>query len=161
MQELRMCKHISYEYFHEELFLVKHKSKYSCEKAIFPDLPKSIIESNCRFHYDFITTLTPNILDWGSKIKLVNIFNQKRLIWSKNFNLAKLLSSHDFVMVNRSILYHCEIESVLTCVLCSIGSCAETSQPDPIYFTMNMAFIYFFVYAWNDSKIAQLSKGLL
>ena len=31
-QELTMCKKIGYEFYHEELFTVKHKSKYSCVK---------------------------------------------------------------------------------------------------------------------------------
>ena len=30
MEELRMCKRIGYEYYCEELFVVKNKSKYSC-----------------------------------------------------------------------------------------------------------------------------------
>ena len=35
IQELRMCKQIRHTYYCEELFLVKHKSKHSCESAIF------------------------------------------------------------------------------------------------------------------------------
>ena len=34
-QELRMWKRIGYEFYCEELFVVKHKSKYSCESAIY------------------------------------------------------------------------------------------------------------------------------
>ena len=34
-QELRTCKKIGYEFFCEELFVVKHKSKYNCESEIF------------------------------------------------------------------------------------------------------------------------------
>ena len=34
-QELRTCKRRGYEFYCEELFLVKHKSKYSCESAIY------------------------------------------------------------------------------------------------------------------------------
>ena len=34
-QELRMCKKIGYEFYCKELFVVKHKSKYSCKSAIF------------------------------------------------------------------------------------------------------------------------------
>ena len=30
-QELRSCKRIGYEFYCEELFIVKHKSSYSCE----------------------------------------------------------------------------------------------------------------------------------
>ena len=34
-QELGTCKRIGYEFYCNELFRVKHKSKYSCESAIF------------------------------------------------------------------------------------------------------------------------------
>ena len=33
-QELKICKRIGYEFYCEELFVVKHKSKYSCEIQI-------------------------------------------------------------------------------------------------------------------------------
>ena len=34
-QELRMCKKTGYEFYCEELFIVKHKSKCSCESATY------------------------------------------------------------------------------------------------------------------------------
>ena len=34
-QELRSCKKIGYEFYCKELFVVKHKSSYSCESAIY------------------------------------------------------------------------------------------------------------------------------
>ena len=34
-EELWTCKKIGYEFYWEELFIVKHKSKYSCASAIF------------------------------------------------------------------------------------------------------------------------------
>ena len=34
-QELSSCKKIGYEFYCEELFVVKHKSSYSCESAIY------------------------------------------------------------------------------------------------------------------------------
>ena len=34
-QELRTCKRIGYEFYCEELFVVKHKSRYSCESVIY------------------------------------------------------------------------------------------------------------------------------
>ena len=34
-EELRMCKKIGYEYYCEELFVVKSKSKYSCASALY------------------------------------------------------------------------------------------------------------------------------
>ena len=37
-QELRSCNRIGYGFYFMELFIVKHKSKYSCKSAIYFDL---------------------------------------------------------------------------------------------------------------------------
>ena len=34
-QELKMCKKIGYEYYCEELFVVKSKTRYSCASTIY------------------------------------------------------------------------------------------------------------------------------
>ena len=41
-QELATCKKIGYEFYCEELFVVRHKSRYSCESTIYFDLHKEI-----------------------------------------------------------------------------------------------------------------------
>ena len=43
-QELATCKRIGYEFYCEELFMVKHKTKYSCESVIYFDLDAEIIK---------------------------------------------------------------------------------------------------------------------
>ena len=43
MEELFMCKQIIQIYFCEELFLVKHKTKHSCESALFYELGDELI----------------------------------------------------------------------------------------------------------------------
>ena len=43
-QELRTCQKISYEFYCEELFVVKHKTSYSCESAIYFNLDTDIIK---------------------------------------------------------------------------------------------------------------------
>ena len=48
-QELRMCKNIGYEFYCKEHFVVKQKSKYSPESAIFY-LGPDIIKENCNFN---------------------------------------------------------------------------------------------------------------
>ena len=42
-QELRICKNISYDFYCKELFVVKYKSKYGCESAIYFNLGSEII----------------------------------------------------------------------------------------------------------------------
>ena len=43
-EELRTCKKIGYEYYCEELFVVKSKSKYSCASALYFELDKQMIK---------------------------------------------------------------------------------------------------------------------
>ena len=50
-QELRPCKGIGYEFYCEELFVVKHKSKYSCKSAIYFNLNSETIKESCKFNF--------------------------------------------------------------------------------------------------------------
>ena len=50
-QELWSCKKIDNEFYCKELFIVKHKSSYSCESAIYFNLISDIIRNNCNFHF--------------------------------------------------------------------------------------------------------------
>ena len=72
-QELRTCKRIGYEFYCKELFMVKHKSKYSCESAIYFYLDPDIIKENCKFTFYYNKTdITPSVLNGGNKIILAN-----------------------------------------------------------------------------------------
>ena len=69
MEELRTCKKIGYEYYCEELFVVKRKSKYSCTSALYFQLDRQIIKENCIFDYYYNKTdVKPSILDGGYEI---------------------------------------------------------------------------------------------
>ena len=46
-QELKMCKKIGYEYYCEELFVVKSKTQYSCASTIYFNLESDVIKANC------------------------------------------------------------------------------------------------------------------
>ena len=72
-EELRTCKRIGYEYYCEELFVVKSKSKYSCASTLYFELDKQTIKENCIFDYYYNKTdVKPSILDGGHDIVLVN-----------------------------------------------------------------------------------------
>ena len=67
-QELRTCKRIGYEFYCEDLFMVKHKSKYSCESITYFDLDPEIIKDNCKFTFYYNKTdITSTVLDGGNK----------------------------------------------------------------------------------------------
>ena len=136
MEELFMCKQIKQIYFCEELFLVKHKTKHSCESALFYELTSELIKQNCEFKYFYNTSVIPSVLDGGSQIILANMLPEKRLICSYDQGLAKPLPSSPYVLVDRKILCHCHIQSGLTYVLKNVGSCNSTSQPK-ITYTVN------------------------
>ena len=72
MTEMLMCKSIGYIYYCEELFVVKHKSKHSCDSAIFYELGPSQVIKNCKFNYIYNETVPPVILDGGKDILLAN-----------------------------------------------------------------------------------------
>ena len=50
-QELNTCKKIGYEYFCEELFVVKSKNRYSCASTIYFNLGPEIVKETCEFHF--------------------------------------------------------------------------------------------------------------
>ena len=63
-QELRICKKIGYKFYLKKLFVVKHKSKYSCESAIYFDLVSEIIKEICNFAYYFNKAdIKPTVVD--------------------------------------------------------------------------------------------------
>ena len=63
-QELRLCKKIGYEFYCEELFVVKHKSSYRCKGATYVNLTTDIIKNNWDFDFYFNKTdVTPTVLN--------------------------------------------------------------------------------------------------
>ena len=97
IEELFMCKQIKHIYFCEELFLVKHKTKHSCESALFYKLESTFIKQNCQFKYLYNATIIPSVLDGGSEIVLANMLNEKRLICSYDQGLVKPLPASPYV----------------------------------------------------------------
>ena len=140
-QELRSCKKIGYEFYCKELFVVKHKSSYSCERAIYFNLTMEIIRSNCNFDFYYNNTdITPTVLDGGDKIVLANRPTDKLIICNINNDIPIKIPSHLYVLVNRSILCNCGIEADTHHLLDSIASCDKKTTKLIMYFTINLAF---------------------
>ena len=55
-QELKICKRIGYEYNCKELFVIKSKTRYSCDSAIYFNLESDVIKANCEFQYYYNKT---------------------------------------------------------------------------------------------------------
>ena len=106
-----MCKNIGYEFYCKELFVVKHKSNYSCKSAIYFDLVSEIIKENCNFSYCFNKSdIKPVIRDSGNDIILANWPNNKHIECNINNDIPVKLPSFPYILVNRSVLCNCEIE---------------------------------------------------
>ena len=68
-QELRSCKRSGYEFYCEEHFVVKHKSSYSFECAIYFNLTTDIIKNSCNFRF-FCHRQTLPLQSWMELMKL-------------------------------------------------------------------------------------------
>ena len=72
-KELHTCKKIGYEYFCEELFVVKSKTRYSCASVMYFNLDQMIIKENCDFIFYYNKTdVKPTMLDGRQQIILAN-----------------------------------------------------------------------------------------
>ena len=101
---LRSCKHIRYNFYCEELFIVKHKSKYSFETTILFDLSKDIIKDSCTFKYYFDNTYIKHaVLDGGKEIILGNWLNKKSLKYTSINDIPSKIPDCSYILVNRSI----------------------------------------------------------
>ena len=142
-QELRTCKRIGYEFYCEELFVVKHKSRYSCESMIYFNLDAETIKENCKFKFYYNKTdITPTVLDGGNEIILANWPNDKYIICNINNNIPVRIPSNLYVLINRSVLCNCGIEAENHFLLKSLaGMLKHANSKLTMSFTVNTAFI--------------------
>ena len=158
-QELRSCKRIGYEFYCEELFIVKHKSSYSCESAIYFNLTADIIKNNCNFIFYFNKTdITPTVLDGGDEIVLANWPNDKHIICNVNNDIPVTIPCQPYVLVNRSVLCNCGIEANNHYLLESIAACDNRDSKLVMYFTINTAFANYLDMFPNLTDSFQLIK---
>ena len=100
-----MCKKIGYEFYCKELFIVKHKSKYSCESVIYFDLGTDISKDNCNFaHFFNKTDIKPTLLNGGNEIILANLQDDKHIVCNVNNDIPVKNPSFPYVLVNRSVI---------------------------------------------------------
>ena len=148
-QELKMCKKIGYEYYCEELFVIKSKTRYSCSSAIYFNLESDVIKANCEFQYYFSKMdIKPTVLDGGFQIILANWPNYRKIMCSHNNNNNILINvpGHPYILMNRSILCNCNIEAESNFLLESPVACegSETKTDFEVHFPINLAFVNYF-----------------
>ena len=146
-QELKMCKKIGYEYYCKELFVIKSKTRYSCDSAIYFNLESNVIKANCEFlHYYNKTDIKPTMLDGGFQIILANWPSYRKITCSHNNNIPINIPGHPYILMNRSILCNCDVKAECNFLLESLAACKgpETKTDLEMYFTINLAFVNYF-----------------
>ena len=139
-EELRSCKIIGKMFYCEELFVVKHKSSYSCESAIYFNLTTEIIKDNCNFDFYYNRSdIIPTVLDIGNEIILANWPNDKNIICNINNDIPVKIPSHPYVLVDRCILCNCGLEADNHHLLESLAACNNRHTKLKMYFTINLA----------------------
>ena len=137
-----MCKRIGYEFYCEELVVVKHNTKYSCESTIYFNLGTGSIKENCNFRFYYHKTdIMPTVLDGGNEIILVNWPNDKHIICNINNDIPVKIPSHPYVLVNRSILCNCSIEADNHYLLESLAACDNVNSKLTMFFLVNKVFV--------------------
>ena len=143
-QELKMCKRISYEYYCEELFVFKSKTRYSCTSTIYFNLESDVIKAYCEFQYYYNKTdIKPTILNGGFQIILANWPNYRKIMCSHNNNIPINIPGHSYILMNQSILCNSDIEAESNFFLESLAACegSETKTDLEMHFTVNLAFV--------------------
>ena len=142
IQELEACKKIGYEFYCEELFLVKHRSQHNCESAIYFDSNDEIIKENCKVQYFYNKTdVKPAVLDGGNEIILANWPKSKYVICKDNHEYPIKIPRHPYILLKRSVLCNCDIHAEEHSILESIAMCPGKQSDMTIYYTVNTAFM--------------------
>ena len=101
---LKIFKKIGHEYYCEELFVVKSKTRYNCAITIYFNLESDIIKENCEFLYYYNKTdIKATMLDGGFQIILANWPNYRKIMCSHNNNILINIPGHPYILMNRSI----------------------------------------------------------
>ncbi len=160
MEEMRMCRRIRYDYFCEELFLVKHMATPSCESALFYNQEPQVVVEACKFEYFYNKTTVPSVLDGGNQILLANMVQEKTLRCKHNAYLDTPFPSYEYFVVNRSILCECEVDASLAYVLRTVGACDTQKGELTMKATLNFAFYEMFKKFWNTTQKVDMQEKL-
>ena len=122
--------------------MVKGKSRYSCESAIYFSLHTDTIKENCNFKlYYNKTDISPTVLDGGNEIFLDNWPNNKHIICNANTDIPVRIPSHPYILVKRSVLCNCGIEADNHYLFESLAACDNANSKLTMNFTVNTAFV--------------------
>ena len=159
ISELLMCKKIRYDYYCEELFMVKHKSQPSCESAIFFNQNTQQILDHCEIRFFYNTTVPPVVLDGGSQILLANIPKNGKMNCQGRLGLPEPLPAQVYTLVDRKILCNCDLEMDMTYLLRDLNSCGDNRTLIRTKFSVNLG-AYFAFKTHIPDKIKGIAPNL-
>ena len=99
--------------------------------------------------------MKPSILDGGYEIVLANWPSFKRIVCSTHNNILIEISSHPYVLLNKTVPCNCIIESESNFLLESIAAC-DPGRDDvdlEMYFVANTAFLNYFAELINTLDV--------
>ena len=112
------------------------------KSAIYFNLDAETIKEKCKFMFYYNTTgITHTILNGGNEIILANWPNDKPIICNIDNNIPVRIPSYPYVLVNRSVLCNCGIETENHFLLKSLAACENVNSKFTMYFTVNTAFM--------------------
>ena len=158
-QELKMCKRTGFEYYCDELFVIKSKMRYSHASATYFNLESDVIKANCEFQYYYNKTdIKPTMLDGGFQIILANWPNYRKIMCLHNNNIPINIPGHPYVLMNQSILCNYDIEAESNFLLELLAACEgpEAKTDLEMHFTVNLAFLNYF-----EDMLEELEKQFL
>ena len=123
------------------------------------NLESDIIKENCKFLYYYNKTdVKPTVLDGGFQITLANWPNYRKIMCLHNNKIPISITSHPYVLMNRSILCNCDVEAKSNFLLESLAACEdpEIKTDLEMYFTVNLGFVNYF-----DDTIEELGIPVL
>ena len=85
--------------------------------------------------------MAPTVLDRGNEIVLANWSNGKHIICSVSSDIPVRIPSHQYVLVNQSVLCNCGIEDKNNFLLESLAAYHDVNSKLVMYFTVNTAFV--------------------
>jgi hypothetical protein len=159
ISELLMCKQIRYDYYCEELFMVKHKTQPSCASAILYKQPHQNIIDNCDFKFFYNKTVPPVVLDGGPQILLANIPENGQIKCQQKTGLPNPLPPQIYTLVDRRILCSCDLEMDMTYLLRDLNSCFDNKTQIPTRYSINLA-VYHMYKKYMPTKVNTLKPKM-
>ena len=151
--DLLRCKKIHFQFYCEELFMVRHEDRPTCNSALMFENNQEVVLENCKIKVMYNATVRPAVLDGGDKIILANMAKDKQLLCTLPDPIAqplpednsasifpRRLPAQTYLMMNREVLCYCDIEADYHLVLQSIAGCPDSNEPIVYEYTVNQAF---------------------